>query len=166
MARIRLDYVHEFLDRHGKVRRYFRRHGFKQVPLPGLPGSAEFMEAYAEALGTAQPVEIGASRSKPGTIAALTAAYLASIAFGQLADERRRTRRNILERFRAEHGDKRVATLERMHVQRMVSAKAATPAAARNFLNTLRAVMQFAVEIGIRRDNPTLGVKRIKIKTE
>src|SRR5262245_21143600 len=26
--------------------------------------------------------------------------------------------------------------------------------------------MQFAVEIGIRRDNPTLGVKRIKIKTE
>jgi integrase len=166
MTRIRLSYVHEFLDRHGKVRRYFRRPGFKQVPLPGLPGSAEFMEAYAEAFGTAQRVEIGASRSKPGTIAALTAAYLASIAFGQLADETRRTRRNILERFRAEHGDKRVATLQRMHVERMVGTKAATPAAARNFLNTLRAMMQFAVEIGIRHDDPTLGVKRIKIRTE
>jgi hypothetical protein len=25
MTRIRLDYVHEFLNRHGRVRRYFRR---------------------------------------------------------------------------------------------------------------------------------------------
>src|SRR5262249_2642079 len=113
MTRIRLDYVHEFLDRHGKVRRYFRRRGFKQVPLPGSPGSPEFMQAYADALGIAQGVEIGASRSKPGTIAALTAAYLASIAFGQLADETRRTRRNILVRFRTEHGANPVATLER-----------------------------------------------------
>jgi hypothetical protein len=27
-------YVHPYIDRHGKPRFYFRRAGFKQVPLP------------------------------------------------------------------------------------------------------------------------------------
>jgi hypothetical protein len=30
-------YTHGFVDRHGRSRYYFRRPGFKQVPLPGLP---------------------------------------------------------------------------------------------------------------------------------
>jgi hypothetical protein len=43
MTRLRLEYVHEYRDCRGKLRRYFRRPGFKQIPLPGPPGSAEFM---------------------------------------------------------------------------------------------------------------------------
>jgi len=35
-------FVQGFLDRHGKPRWFFRRPGFKQVPLPGLPSSGEF----------------------------------------------------------------------------------------------------------------------------
>jgi integrase len=70
-----------------------------------------------------------------------------------------------LERFRDEHGNKRVATLQREHVQQMLKAKAGTPSAARNFLNTLHVLMAFAVETGLRPDDPTLGVKRPKIKT-
>ena len=38
MARIRLKHVNAFRDRHGRLRYYFRRPGFKSVPLPGLPG--------------------------------------------------------------------------------------------------------------------------------
>src|SRR4051794_31462508 len=70
MARIRLKYVEEFRDRHGSLRRYFRRPGFKRVPLPGLVGSAEFMAAYQEALDRSPEVkvEIGASRTVPGTV--------------------------------------------------------------------------------------------------
>jgi hypothetical protein len=30
-------YVQAFIDRHGKARFYFRKPGFKTVPLPGLP---------------------------------------------------------------------------------------------------------------------------------
>ena len=37
MARFKFPYVDEFRDRHGRVRRYFRRAGHKRVPLPGLP---------------------------------------------------------------------------------------------------------------------------------
>ena len=42
--------VYAFRDRDGRVRRYFRRPGYKSVSLPGLPGSAEFMAAYQAAL--------------------------------------------------------------------------------------------------------------------
>jgi hypothetical protein len=49
MTSIRLDYVHAFRDRHGKRRHYFRRAGFKSLPLPGSPGSEEFMRVYVAA---------------------------------------------------------------------------------------------------------------------
>ena len=50
MARIKLKYVVEDLDRHGNIRRYFRRKGQPKICLSGLPGSEEFMEAYRSAL--------------------------------------------------------------------------------------------------------------------
>ena len=43
-------FVQAFKDRNGKPRFYFRRAGFKSVPLPGLPWSPQFMEAYEAAL--------------------------------------------------------------------------------------------------------------------
>lgn len=139
MTHLRLRYMNAFRDRHGRLRHYFRRPGCEAVALPGLPGSVEFMEAYQVALAgeAARRIEIGASRTKPGTIAALTVAYFNSLAFHDLAPETKRTRRNILERFRTEHGDKRIALLQRSHIEKMVVAKAPTPAAARNFLNTV-----------------------------
>ena len=82
MTRLKLDYVHEYRDRHGKLRRYFRRPGFKQVALPGLPGSDEFMTAYQLALAGQPPrVEIGAGRTKPGTVNAAIVGYYNSLAF-------------------------------------------------------------------------------------
>ncbi len=165
MTRIRLKYVHEFVDRHGKPRHYFRRTGFKQVRLPEPPGSQEFNEAYQSASEGAARIEIGATRSAGGSVGALVSAYLNSMGFKDLAAETQRSLRNILERFREEHGNKRVATLQREHVQKMVNGKAGTPSAARNFLKALRPLMTLAVELGMRGDNPTLGVKRPKIKT-
>ena len=66
MTRIRLRYVKEYTDRHGKARRYFRRPGFKPVALTGTPGSEEFMAAYQAA--SDGRVEIGAGRVAPGTV--------------------------------------------------------------------------------------------------
>jgi len=61
--------VHAFTDRHGKARFYFRRRGFKQTALSGLPYSTEFMDAYQVALDASNSrTEIGASRTHPGTI--------------------------------------------------------------------------------------------------
>jgi site-specific recombinase XerD len=92
--------------------------------------------------------------------------YLASVAFADLADATQRLRRGILERFREEHGDKRIALIERKHVQALIDAKAATPGAARNLLSVVRLLMQFAIDAGIRTDNPALGVKCVKSKSD
>jgi hypothetical protein len=101
VARINLPFVNGIIGRDGRVRYYFRKRGCQNVRLPGIPGSAEFMEAYRAATGQAEPVVIGASRAKDGTVAAIVGKYLASVGFTNLADETRRTRRNILQRFRS-----------------------------------------------------------------
>jgi integrase/recombinase XerD len=158
MTRIKLDYVHEYLDRHGKLRRYFRRPGFKRIALPGAPGSDEFMAAYQRALDLAPRVEIGAERTMPGTIDALIVAYLKSDAFTKaLAPETQRMRRNILDRFRIKHGAKRVITLERRNIVKIIESKKLH--AQKNWLKTLRGLMMFAVVENYRADDPTGGVR-------
>ena len=157
MTRIKLDYVHECRDRHGKLRRYFRRPGFKQVALPGIPGSDEFMAAYQRALDLVPRLEIGAVRTRPGTIDALIVHYLKSEAFTKaLASETQRMRRNILDRFRTKHGTKRVITLERRNVIKIIEGR--PPHAQKNWLKTLRGLMLFAIAENYRADDPTSGV--------
>ncbi len=167
MSRIKLKYINSFRDRHGKLRHYCRRPGHKSVALPGLPGSAEFMAAYETAVSgeTTPPKEIGAGRFKAGTVAALVIAYFNSVSFGNLTEGAKRQRRGLLERFAAEHGDKRVAMLERKHIERMVAAKLHTPSGAINFLVAVRSLMKFAVDTGLIKNNPTIGVERPKIRT-
>ena len=160
-----LPHIHSFRNRHGTMVHYFRRRGCKIVRLRGIPGSPEFMRAYEAAIGNAEPMVIGADRAKAGTVAATVGLMFASVAFADLADGTQRVRRNLLERFREAHGDKRIATIERKHVQAMVDAKAATPSGARNFLSVIRLLMQFAIKAGLREDNPALGVTHAKIKT-
>jgi integrase len=168
MTKIRLRFIHEFVDRHGKVRRYVRLPGRPRVPLPGTPGTEAFNEAYAAAIAGAKasPAAIGARRTLSGTINAAIISYVSSSAFAALAPDTRRVRRNILERFRTEHGDKRIALLQRAHIDRMVAVKSGTPAAARNFLSAIRSVMAHCVDLGWRADDPTQGVKRPVIKSD
>jgi integrase len=164
MTMIRLRHVNRFKDRHGTWRHYFRRAGSKAVPLPGLPGSQEYMEAYQAALSAGQVREIGAQRTKPGSIDALIVSYYRSTAFtAGFAPETQRMRRNILERFRAEHGSKRAAMFQRGHVVKIVEGK--TPHAQKNWLKTLRGLMLFAINQEVRGDDPTEGVKPVKAAT-
>ena len=166
MTKIRLDYIHEFRDRHGQVRRYFRRPGQKRIPLPGCPGSDEFMTVYQAALAgqTIERLAIGASLTKPGSVNAAVVGYYKSLPFRSLAAGTQKARRGILERFRAEHGGKGIATLPTDAISRMLANKG--PEAARNWLKAIRGLSQFAVAEKFRRDDPTVGIKIKKLKTE
>ena len=165
MTRLKLSFVHRFVDRHGYVRHYFRRPGHKRAVLPGLPGSAEFMEAYQAALGN-QPIPAGSNRVAAGTINALAVQYYLSARYRQLSPSTKTTYRGIIERFRAEHGDKRVAMIEATHIRKLVAAKTETPAAANNLLRMIRVLMSFAFEEGWRRDDPAQGVRKIRSRSE
>jgi integrase len=157
-------HVDGFTDRHGRPRFYFRRAG-KRVTLPGLPWSPEFMVAYEAAMAgeTAPPpsIEIGASRTAIGSVNHAIVGYYKSSAFAALAPLTQQNRRAILERFRAEHGDKRLAMLQRQHVARIVQAL--KPYAQRNLLKTLRGLMTYAIDNSLIADDPTLGVKPVKV---
>ena len=102
MTKMLLRYVHEFRDRHGRTRRYFRRRGFKQVPLPGLPGSPEFMEAYSKAVDpkTAPRLVVGADKTMPGTVADLVSRYYRSAEFLGVKESTQSTYGIIIETFR------------------------------------------------------------------
>lgn len=157
-----LPYINEYRDRHGRLRRYFRKRGRPQIPLPGKPGTPEFQLAYNAALASLAVREIGKERSAPGTVGGAVAAYYQHTRFLALAPSTQKMRRAILERFRNEHGEKRLALMERSHVARILGAK--KPFAARNWLKTLRGLMEFAVELGLRRDDPTAGIEPAKAR--
>jgi hypothetical protein len=162
MARVRLKYVNGYpnYDRpDGRVRYYFRRgRGAKAIPLPGIPGSEEFMAAYGAALAsTSNAPEVGASRTAPGTINALVANYYKSAAWlDDIGAETRRRRRSVIEGFREKHGDKRVALLRQDHFQTMLG-EIRTPASKVNWLKTIRALMKSGVPTMLRSD-PTAGL--------
>ena len=158
-------YVTSFLDRHGKLRVRARRHG-QTYYFDAKPGRNEFLIEYQAWLaGNVMHREIGASRTKPGSVSALVAKFYRSAEWASLSKSTQATYRGIIERFRADHGDKPVAMLERSHVRRLVAEKAKTPAAANNLLRMVRTLMRFAIEEGWRKDDPTNGVKKIKIRS-
>lgn len=165
-------YVQVFVDRHGKTRCYFRRAGFKPVPLPGLPWSPEFMAEYERALsGEAKSPDL--RRIKPGTIRALAVAYFGSLAFRSMKSNSQYVRRKIIERFCEEkdrdgnrHGDKSAAKIQREHIVKLMSARAEKPESANGLRKALRAMMQHAVDTGMRSDDPTRDVKSIRVKSD
>jgi integrase len=163
VTNIRLRYVKSYVDRHGRARHYVRKPGCKSMPLPGLVGSPEFMAAYGEAISiTPTRPEIAATRTRAGSLNAMIVGYLGSATFHNLAVASQNEYRRIFEGLRREYGDLSIATLARKHVVRMLDAKAKHPSAARNFLRCLRLLIQYAISIGIREDDPTAGV-RVKI---
>lgn len=165
MTKLDLAYVHRFRDRHNKMRHYFRKPGYKQVALPGMPGSEEFMTAYQAAL-SGTPVPVAVTRTKPGTFNALIVSYYQSADWLQLKPITQATYRNLIERLRAQHGDNMVAQLEARHVRMIVAKKADTPASGNALLKMLRILMRHAIEMGWCKDDPTQYVRKLKNKTD
>jgi integrase len=160
--RIRLQFVHEYKDRHCHLRRYFRRRGQRLIPLPGKPGSPEFQIAYNAAIAALTVREIGKAKSAPGSVSAAIAAYYRDYRFLSLAPVTQKNRRAILERFRTQHGEKRLAGLQRAHVAVILGAK--RPFAARNWVKALRGLMQYAVAAGLIKSDPTAAFEPAKAR--
>ena len=99
MTKIQLRYVNEYRDRHGKIRRYFRRPGCRAIPLPGLPGSIEFMRAYQEALAIISPPPPSPRHVISGSVAAIVAEYFRSADFANLSPSSQRSYRVVLNPF-------------------------------------------------------------------
>src|SRR5262249_29305660 len=162
MATIRLKHVNTFIDRHGKARRYFRRKGLRPVPLPGLPGSIDFMQAYEAALAGAAPVtqKLSHRQAAAGTFGRLVADYRGSAKYQNLAPGSQQTYNKVLAGLLEKHGHKSIAGLTPEAARRIIEGIGAErPAMANLTAKVLRVVMAYAVKAGLRHDNPIVGIE-------
>lgn len=162
MKRTRLPrYVTRFIDRHGKPRYRFRKKGQVGRYFQAEFGTVAFEAEYDACLkGIAAPkIEIGKGRTKPGTIADLIRRYYAAPEFTGLAASTKATYRNQLDRFCRDHGEKPVRLIERRHIKAIIGAMSDRPGAANSLLARLKLLMKFAIEEGMRRDNPAQSMR-------
>jgi integrase len=110
-------YVTSFVDRHNKERFRFRRGGVSRYLPP--PGSPEYREAYAEAMSGAA----GQGRAKKGTVGDLVARFYQSVPFRNAGPSWQRTMRQVIEPFREEARDQRVADFKARHINVLLGRK-------------------------------------------
>jgi integrase len=107
---------------------------------------------------------VGVRRIVPGTVNAAIVSYYQSSDFTQrLAESSRKMRRAILERFREEHGDKRIGLMHTQALQTIIGKK--SPAAAQNWHKTLRGLIDHAMSLGMITSDPLAAVKLVPVKT-
>lgn len=161
MTQIRLKYVHEYRDNKGNLRRYVRRRGFPLVPIPGLPGSSEFMEAYKAAISGA-PAPRGPH--KAGTVADLITRYYTSSPFVNLSPSSQALYRGVLGKHVEAHGHRMVADLQPDKAEKIITdIGSKRPGMGNLTLKVLATVFKYAIKVRLRRDNPFQLIDRYKL---
>jgi integrase len=163
MTLLRLKYLKVYRDRHGTIRRYFRRRGQKDVTLKGDPGTTEFTLAYQAAFGTRAPA---VDETKAGTFGRLIADYCRSAGFANLKPSSQKLYKLVLDRIADRHGHRLVRDARRSDARKIVEeVGAAKPAMANITRAVLRLLMQYAVDAELRLDNPVAGLKAYRTGT-
>src|SRR4051812_34985340 len=120
MTTFDLPFIHEFRDRHGKLRRYFRRAGRKRVPLSGRPGSIEFMSAYSAAMAGEGPEP--PSRFGGRSLGALWTEFCRSPSYSNLSKSSKTTYRRVVSAVLNAHGHRPASTMQRDHARKIIEA--------------------------------------------
>ena len=159
-------FVERWRDRHGKMRVYFRIRRGKRISLPAGIGSDEFNVAYRAALsGDVAPARERYERAAPGTIAALIVSYKRSASYLCVRETTRKGYTSRIEVLRAKHGHRTVLGLTRERIiTGVLQPYADRPGAAASILKMLRILISHAIDIGWLKHNPSLGIKRPKLK--
>jgi integrase len=166
MTKLRLKYVNEYRDRHGKVRRYFRRPGCRAVALPGLPGSVEFMAAYQAALAVVAPPPPSPKHVVAGSLADVAAGFFRSAHFANLSPSSQVVYRKALKPILLAHGHRLVRELSKSIARALIQQIGADrPGMANLTRAALSKVMDYAIETNVRVDNPFDGLKRYRLGT-
>jgi len=104
---------------------------------------------------------IGSAATVAGTVNAALIGYYESSAWQALNQSTRKARRSVLEKFRAEHGEKRLALMHAKALVAILDKK--TPAAQRNF-RKVRGLIAYAIDRGLIDADPFAAVRLAKAK--
>jgi integrase len=161
----KLDFVDVQRDRQGRIRYYYFRRAGRRWPLPGEPGTPEFMAAYWRFHAETEPVRSPTRHGPiPGSFGALVQAFFAERKFQvERRPNTQKMYRQIIEPLAERHGDKPVALLERKHIKQWRDARAETPGTANMIVKVVRLLLSYAVDNGYRTDNPALRIELFKL---
>lgn len=158
----RFPHAKPYRDRHGKIRWRYRIKGFS-AELGTEWGGEEFVRRYGEAVNRCKDTSgVGRQNTVPGTFNDLVVKFY-QLHVSTLAASTAKDYRAVIEPLRAKHGNKRVAHLERRHVLAIQADLAETPQQANKTLKRLSQMMDLAIDLGLRADNPVRGVKRFPV---
>lgn len=164
VTKIRLRYVNRYRDRTGKLRHYLRQPGKKAVPLPGIPGSREFMDAYHLALDSVEAPPNSSRHVASGSLAAIVAGYYRTADFVNLSANSQKLYRLVLKPILARYGDAPVKELNPARAHKIISEIGAERP---GMANVARAVMSnlmaHAIATEVRADNPFRGIKSYRM---
>ncbi len=162
MTRNDWPYLSEWTDkRSGKIFRRVRKAGrVAYLPADCPKSDKRFTDAYHAAINGAEI----APKPFRGSLDDLAHRYYASAEFRSLAPGTVKGYRFTLGKLLKDHGDKPVKAIERQHIRALMNRETAD--GANKLLKMFRILMAFAVEEGVRSDNPTLGLKRVKVHSD
>ena len=164
MAPIKLDYVNEYFDRTGKLRRYFRRGGKRLGALPGEVGSEEFMAAYQNCLAENKPAA-PSPRNGEGSFGRLINEYYGSTPFKNLKASSQKAYCYALEPLAKAHGHRLVKDMRADKVAKIIGDIGDAKPGMANTKSVLQNLMKYAVKAKWRSDNPVIGIDRFKSGT-
>jgi len=163
MPRPRPPHLHREANRHGKVVWYVRVGKGARVRIRDTYGTPEFEEAYQAAIQGDRPR--GAAKATRGTLGWLFDLYRQTTAWTDLARSTRYKREKIMMRVLETAGHQMVSAINESHVIAGRERRAATPASAQAFIDTLHGLFKWAVSVKLAASDPTLNVK-VKTKSK
>ncbi|MEA2914460.1 MAG: hypothetical protein QOJ15_6541 [Bradyrhizobium sp.] len=163
MPRPRPPHLHREANRHGKVVWYVRAGKGPRIRIRAAYGTPEFEEAYQAAIQGDRPR--GAAKATRGTLRWLFDLYRQTTAWTDLAQSTRYKREKIMMRVLDTAGHQMVSAINEAHVIAGRERRAATPASAQAFIDTLHGLFKWAVSVKLAAGDPTLNVK-VKTKSK
>jgi integrase len=158
-------HVYAVRDRHGKLRYRYVRKGWKSHYLPGEPGEGPFHSAYAQivAQGPVSAVPIkGARKPTPHSLDDLFSRMKNSVRWSKKKATTQQVQANAIEQFLnrtgkrtgKRYGERPAASVTVAWLDEKFGEMADRPAAANNLRKFLAVMMDHAVKLGWRADNP------------
>jgi integrase len=154
---VNLPFLHVYQS-DGKLFAYYRRDG-RRMRIKALPGQADFPAAYESARVAWEQAPRRASpqgSAAPGTLSALIVAYKGAPEFRRLALKTRHDYGAILDMIDRRFGTALAIDLHRAWVLRLRDEVQDKPRSANYRVAVIRRLLSFAVDRGIRHDNPAL----------
>lgn len=163
MPKDRPKYLHKETTRHGLVVWYVRVDRGPRIRIKEPYGTKAFMAAYDAAVAGAPAPAPG--KAHKGTLRWLVDEWKLSSDWHQTKPATKRQRENILLNVLETAGSEQVSHITAAAVEKGRERRMKTPAAANNYLKTLRALFRWAKSVKHVSVNPTLEVEFLKNKT-